>query len=104
MASELIKAALVYALPDKQHVLALTVEPGTTALQAAEQSGIVQLFPQLDLQAASIGIFNQLVDAASYVLQDGDRVEIYRPLICDPKASRQARAEKVRGRKWRAKH
>jgi len=97
---DLIPVEVAYALPHKQKIIALLVEPGTTALQAAERSGIVDHFPEIDLSSAKLGIFGQALggkgmDAADkYVLHSGDRVEIYRPLNSDPKEARRKRAEK----------
>lgn len=97
---ETITVEVAYALPDKQKIIALLVEPGTTALQAAKRSGITQHFPALDLDTAPMGIFGQalgtkgLATAQHYELQPGDRVEIYRPLKADPKEARRKRAAK----------
>ncbi len=99
--AELINIQVVYALPEKQQVLSLQVEPNTSVLSAIEQSGICQLFTEIDLQALRVGVFYQEIDAQTYQLKDGDRVEIYRPLICDPKKVRMSKANQVRGRKWR---
>ena len=97
---DLITVEVAYALRHKQKIIELLVEPGTTALQAAERSGIVKHFPEIDLSTAKLGIFGQslgtkgLDSASEYLLHAGDRVEIYRPLISDPKEARRKRAEK----------
>ncbi|MDQ2076358.1 RnfH family protein [Marinimicrobium sp. ABcell2] len=97
---DLITVEVAYALPDKQKIIELLVEPGTSAYQAAERSGIAKSFPELDLESAKMGIFGQalgtkgLKPPREYELQPGDRVEIYRPLIIDPKEIRRKRAEK----------
>lgn len=97
---DLITVEVAYALPHQQKIIPLLVEPGTTALQAVERSGIVNYFPEIDLSDLKMGIFGQALGnrgeatAASYQLHHGDRVEIYRPLICDPKDARRKRAEK----------
>lgn len=97
---DLITVEVAYALPYKQKIISLLVAPGTTALQAAERSGITEHFPDIDLATAKMGIFGQslgtkgLDTAAHHVLHQGDRVEIYRPLSSDPKESRRKRAEK----------
>lgn len=97
---ETITVEVVYALPQQQKIIALLVEPGTTAYQAAVRSGITQFFPELDLENAPLGIFGQalgtkgLAPAQQYILQAGDRVEIYRPLTSDPKEARRKRAAK----------
>lgn len=98
---ETIEVEVAYALPDKQKLIALLVEPGTTAYQAAERSGITKHFPDLDLNSAAMGIFGQtlgtkgLPPAQQYELHAGDRVEIYRPLTADPKEARRKRAQKA---------
>ena len=95
MSQEKIEVEVAYALPDRQSIVQFTVDSACTAAQAAEQSGIAQQFADLDLSKVKLGIFGKAVKA-DYVMQAGDRVEIYRPLIADPKATRKARAEKVR--------
>ena len=72
---------------------------GTTALQAAERSGLTETFDGIDLQAAKMGVFGKAVKPKDYKLREGDRVEIYRPLLVDPKKSRKERAAKSRARK-----
>lgn len=89
---------VAYALPHKQALLKINVPAGTTALQAAQQSGIASKFDGLDLEDATLGIFGQVV-APGQVLRDGDRVEIYRPLLADPKDVRKARAERAKERR-----
>ena len=97
---DLITVEVAYALPDQQKIIELLVEPGTTAFQAAERSGIVKVFPEIDLENAKMGIFGQslgtkgLKPPREHELQPGARVEIYRPLIADPKEVRRKRAEK----------
>jgi putative ubiquitin-RnfH superfamily antitoxin RatB of RatAB toxin-antitoxin module len=93
-----INVEVAYALPQKQALLALTVDAGTTVLQAAQQSGVVEQFEGVDLENAKFGIFGKVV-SPTQVLNEGDRVEIYRPLIADPKEVRKARAARVKERK-----
>jgi len=88
---ESIPVEVAYATPDEQVILALDVAPGTTLQQAIEQSGILERFPEIDMQKQKAGIFGKL-KKADQVLQSGDRVEIYRPLIADPKKVRKERA------------
>lgn len=98
---DLITVEVAYALPHKQKIIALLVEPGTTALEAVKRSRITDHFPELDLAGAKMGIFGQslgtkgLDSADKHVLHAGDRVEIYRPLAADPKDARRKRAEKT---------
>ncbi len=100
--SELIKVEVAYALPQKQKIIELKVKPGTTALAAVKLSDIVHHFPEIDPATAAMGIFGQLLGTkglalpGDYILQPGDRVEIYRPLIADPKLVRKQRADKAR--------
>jgi putative ubiquitin-RnfH superfamily antitoxin RatB of RatAB toxin-antitoxin module len=98
MDKQTILVEVAYALPDKQAILPVEVAVGTTALDAARQSGISDKFDGIDLDNAKLGIFGKVV-APSQVLQEGDRVEIYRPLIADPKEVRKARAARVKERK-----
>jgi len=98
--NEQIAVEVAYALPGRQAILRLTVEEGTTALEAALRSGIADQFEGIDLDNAKLGIFGKAV-SPSQVLRPGDRVEIYRPLIADPKEVRKARAARVKERKAR---
>ncbi len=88
----LITVEVVYALAETQVLTELQVAPGTTARQAIVLSGFPQRFPQIDLAGQKIGIFGRLAKPDA-VLQAGDRVEIYRPLIADPKDARRRRAK-----------
>jgi len=90
---EKIFVEVIYALPEKQELITLDVEQGTTAEQAVKLSGVLENFPKIDLVKNKLGIFGKAVKADE-VLRDKDRVEIYRPLIADPKESRRKRAEK----------
>jgi len=97
-----------YASADEQALIALELPAGATLQQALDASGILRRFPQIDLGTQKVGVFGKLkpLDA---VLADHDRVEIYRPLLVDPKVSRQRRVEKTRkagsieGRRWQNK-
>jgi putative ubiquitin-RnfH superfamily antitoxin RatB of RatAB toxin-antitoxin module len=89
--AEEISVEVCYARPEAQVVLALQVSRGTTLREAIEQSGILQRFPEIDLARNKVGIFGKL-NKPDYVLRAGDRVEIYRPLIADPKEIRKQRA------------
>ncbi len=96
---EPISVEIAYALPDKQKIISMLVEPGTTAYVAVCKSKITDYFPDLDIENSKMGLFGQslgtkgLKPAKEYILQAGDRVEIYRPLISDPKEVRRRRAE-----------
>lgn len=86
-----IHVEVAYARPDSQLILALDVAQGTTAEEAVQQSGMLDKFPEIDLAATKVGIFGKL-SKLNVELKDGDRVEIYRPLIADPKEVRRRRA------------
>ena len=94
-----ITVEVVYALPERQLLQSLQVAQGTTALEAAQQSGVPEHFPDLVLDEGSrLGIFGHVV-AATQLLSEGDRVEIYRPLKADPKEVRKARAARAKARR-----
>ncbi|NKB35232.1 MAG: RnfH family protein [Pseudomonadales bacterium] len=91
---------VAYGTPEKQLIIALKVPLGTTAFEAIQLSNIVDEFPGINPDKDPIGIFSKPLDGKSrpepkeYLLQEKDRVEIYRPLIIDPKAARAERAQK----------
>ncbi len=93
-----IKVEVAYALPRRQTLVAVELPAGATVMEAAQHSGIASKFEGVDLDNATFGIFGHVV-APKQVLRDGDRVEIYRPLIADPKEVRKARAERARERR-----
>jgi putative ubiquitin-RnfH superfamily antitoxin RatB of RatAB toxin-antitoxin module len=97
-----INVEVAYATPHKQAILEVQVAAGTTALEAAQQSGISDRFNDIDLDNAKLGIFGNLV-TPKQVLREGDRVEIYRPLIADPKEVRKARAARAKERRAQEK-
>jgi putative ubiquitin-RnfH superfamily antitoxin RatB of RatAB toxin-antitoxin module len=83
-------------LPGEQKLLRLVLPCGTTVRQAALCSGMDKYFPGLDLAASPLGIFGRAVPRPEErVLAEGERVEIYRPLIADPKEVRKQRAERA---------
>jgi hypothetical protein len=87
-----INIEVVYALPNEQILLKKSVPAGTTVADAIQASGVLDKYPEINLAANKLGIFGKLVKADS-VLRDKDRIEIYRPLIADPKEVRRKRAE-----------
>lgn len=98
-----IQVEVVYARADEQKVIVFSVRQGTTVLEAVRASGIVDYFPQIDLSTAKLGIFGKLVlNPAEQVVRAGERVEIYRPLIADPKEVRKLRAEQAKLKKTAA--
>lgn len=88
-----ITVEVVYALPEKQYLRSVTLEEGATVEQAIKASGLLSLRKDIDLSNNKVGIFSRPVKLGDAV-QDGDRVEIYRPLIADPKEMRRQRAER----------
>jgi putative ubiquitin-RnfH superfamily antitoxin RatB of RatAB toxin-antitoxin module len=89
--AELITVEVVYALKDKQDMVALKLPVGATAREAVERSGLLERFPEIELAKNKLGVFAKLVKPDA-VLRDRDRVEIYRPLLADPKEVRKQRA------------
>ncbi|WP_394129017.1 RnfH family protein [Shewanella maritima] len=86
---------VIYALPEQQKVITVNVSQGTTFIEAVEQSGIQAFFPDIDLASIKLGVFSRQVKH-NEVLLPGQRVELYRPLIADPKDVRRKRAEKAK--------
>ena len=78
---------------EQQTLLKLSVVEGITIEQAIQQSGILQQFPEIDLQKNPVGIFSKKAQLTD-IVRAGDRIEIYRPLIIDPKQARRARVKK----------
>ena len=95
---------VAYATPKTQVVIEIHARPGTTIAQAIRQSGILERFPEISLMRNRVGIFGETMSLDSQVCA-GDRVEIYRPLIADPKEARRLRASasrrRMKGRKKR---
>ena len=89
--SDQILVEVAYAKPDVQVIIPLKVKPGTTVEEAIQQSGILQDFPEIDLNKNKVGIFSKITRKDT-ALREKDRVEIYRPLIADPKQVRKQRA------------
>ena len=88
-----MKIQVVHATPDQQSIVELDVPDGTTVFEAAVQSGLANQFPDIDLDTIPMGIFGVRVKTATTILHPGDRVELYRSLLVDPKESRRTRAE-----------
>ncbi|SQD80206.1 RnfH family protein [Moritella yayanosii] len=95
MVSIKINVEVIYALPKEQITFTVSVEQGATAQQAIEASGILAKYPEIELNKNKLGIYSRLIKLDT-VLQDGERVEIYRPLIADPKEMRKRRALKAK--------
>lgn len=90
-----IRVEVVYALPDKQYLRQVALEEGSTLEQAIQASGLLALRRDIDLSKNKVGIFSRPAKLDD-VIQEGDRVEIYRPLLIDPKALRRQRAERAK--------
>lgn len=86
-----ITIEVTYPLPNKQEVIRLSVPQGCTVRDGIVASGILTKYPEIDLEKNKIGVFAKLVKLDN-PLRDRDRIEIYRPLIADPKAVRKQRA------------
>ncbi len=97
--SNTIKIEVAYALPESQKIVEVEVAEGTLAIDAAKASGIEKFYPEVDIDAAKMGIFGKAIKPKTHIMQEGERIEIYRPLISDPKASRKARADKAKAKK-----
>jgi putative ubiquitin-RnfH superfamily antitoxin RatB of RatAB toxin-antitoxin module len=87
-----IRIEMVYAAPDRQQLLELELPAGTTVAEALRRSGMEGLLGQ-----SGVGVFGRPVET-NHVLQDGERVEIYRPLVVDPKEARRRRAAASRSK------
>ena len=93
MSDKLIRVEVAYAKPGEQVILNVTLPEGATVEQAVVNSGILKRFPEIDLHRSNVGIFSS-VCKLDQVLKESDRVEIYRPLLHDPKEARRHRAAK----------
>ena len=91
MPDELMIVEVAYARPEEQVILEVQGQAGMMLIEAVRASNIAARFPEIDLENAKFGIFGKLA-AANVQLHAGDRVEIYRPLIADPKEARKKRA------------
>jgi len=95
---DIIQVEVSYARPDTQVIIPLKTGKGTTAEGAIRLSGILDDFPEIELGNSRVGVFSKIVKL-DHELRSGDRVEIYRPLIADPKEVRKKRA--AAGKKMR---
>jgi len=92
-----ISIEVAFALPERQLIMTVEVDPETTMYDAVVESGILAKFPEIDLESCSMGIFGKAEKKPKDVqVNDGDRIEIYRPLIADPKEVRKMRAAKLK--------
>ena len=93
--NEIMQIEVVYGLAHKQKLMSLPVSQGVTVEEAIKESGILEIFPEIDLSVNKVGIWNKAVKLST-VLVNFDRIEVYRPLIADPKEVRKRRAEKAK--------
>ena len=91
MEGETFQVEVAYAKPEEQVIIRVEAEEGMTVLAAVERSGVLARFPEIDIAAAKLGVFGKAAKPDAK-LNPGDRVEIYRPLIADPKEARKKRA------------
>lgn len=96
--SECVNVSVCYALPNRQDIVELKLPVGSTAEQAITASGLLQKHPDIDLAKFKVGVFGKLIKLDT-ALQNQDRVEIYRPLIADPKEVRRKRTEEGKAMK-----
>nr|WP_217994892.1 RnfH family protein [Methylogaea oryzae] len=88
-----MRVEVAYAKPEEQVLLSILVEPGATVEECIRRSGILARFEEIDLAEAKVGIFSKAC-GMDHVPRANDRIEIYRPLIADPKEARRNRAAK----------
>ena len=96
MADRHIHVEVAYAKETEQALLAVEGEKGLTVQDAIERSGVLKRYPEIDLATNKVGVFGKLTKLGQ-TLENGDRVEIYRPLIADPKEQRRKRAAEGKG-------
>jgi putative ubiquitin-RnfH superfamily antitoxin RatB of RatAB toxin-antitoxin module len=91
MADQIIAVEVVYAMPEQQKIVELEISEGSSIEQAIIESGLLLEYPEIDLENFEVGIFGKVLNKAQLV-KSGDRIEIYRALIQDPKEARRNRA------------
>jgi len=90
-----IQIEVCYALPEQQELVTMTLAEGTTAIQAVTDSNLEKLFPEISLSELKLAIYSSVIDNNS-ILKQGDRIEILRPLLADPKEVRKRRAAEMK--------
>ena len=93
--SDMIHVEVVFALPHEQRVFTLVVNKNATVEEIIVQSGVLELYPEIDLAKNKVGVFSRNVKLDTTV-RDKDRIEIYRALLADPKEIRRKRAEQAK--------
>jgi len=87
-----LRCEVAYARPDRQWVVPVELPPGATAMDALLVSQLAELCPEIEAERAVLGVFGKVVPR-DHRLSNGDRVEVYRPLLTDPREARRARAK-----------
>ncbi|WP_334062375.1 RnfH family protein [Alteromonas genovensis] len=95
MTSELITVEVAYALPTKQSLVSIAIDKNATVEEAIQASNLLHEYPDIDLSKTKVGVWSRVVRLKDTLI-DGDRIEIYRGLIADPKEIRKRRAEKAK--------
>jgi putative ubiquitin-RnfH superfamily antitoxin RatB of RatAB toxin-antitoxin module len=95
MSSELINVEVAYALPTKQSLVSIAIDKNATVEEAIQASNLLTEYPDIDLSKTKVGVWSRVVRLKDTLI-DGDRIEIYRGLIADPKEIRKRRAEKAK--------
>ncbi|MDO6566082.1 RnfH family protein [Alteromonas sp. 1_MG-2023] len=95
MSEGLMQIEVAYALPTKQSLVDVAIKEGATVEEVIQASNLLNEYPDIDLSSTKVGIWSRVVKLRDTV-KDGDRIEIYRPLIADPKEIRKRRAEKAK--------
>lgn len=95
MSNSLITIEVAYALPTKQSLVSIAIDKDATVEEAIYASNILDEYPDIDLTKTKVGVWSRVVRLKDTLI-DGDRIEIYRPLIADPKEIRKRRAEKAK--------
>ena len=98
VSEEKIIVEVAYATPQRQKIVELNVDEGTSVIEAVRLSRIKDHFPEIDLDGNEMGVFGRKVDKQTR-LKNLDRVEIYRPLLVDPKEARRRRAARAKARR-----
>lgn len=88
-----IQVEVAYATPLNQKIISLKIEKNSTLLEVIQRSGILLCYPEIDLTQQKVGIFSEIKKLTD-IVKENDRVEIYRPLMIDPKEARKERAKK----------
>ena len=94
-AQEQFVIEVVYGTPTRQEIISCVIDADSTVEQAVIASGIIEVFPEIDLSVNKVGIWNRVAKLTD-IVKDLDRIEVYRPLLADPKEVRKRRAEKAK--------